>query len=286
MKKNEYSKSRNDHRSQYESSSKNDGHQPQPPQNVIGEIKTIIRGPFTSGLFKSLKKAYQRQVNSVHTMPPFKQKRTDQDMSFNEADARGVRQPHNDPLVIMLNIEGFNTKRILVDNGSSADIIYLPAFQQLKLDPKRLRPFDSPLVSFSGDRVYPRGIVTLTVTVGTYPIQLTRQLDFLVVDCPSSYNVIIGQPTLNKWKAATSTYCLKIKFSTDNGVEEVKGDQVLARECYQAVLAAKENHTWVIEEKDEDKVEILETVELTDGHATKTTRIGTTLSPEMRAKLI
>ena len=69
----------------------------------------------------------------------------------------------------MLMIEGFNTKRILVDNGSSADIIYLSAFQQLKLDPGRLRPFESPLVSFSGDRVYPKGIVTLTVTVGSYP---------------------------------------------------------------------------------------------------------------------
>ena len=149
----------------------------------------------------------------------------------------------------MLNIEGFNTKRILVDNGSSADIIYLPTFQQLRLDPRKLCPFDSPLVSFSGDRVYPKGIVTLTVTVGAYPVQLTRQLDFLVVDYPSSYNVIIGRPTLNKWKAATSTYCLKVKFPTDNGVGEVKGDQVLARECYQAVLAAKENHTWMIEEK-------------------------------------
>ena len=167
MKKNEYNKSCNDHRGQYESSSKNDDHQSQPPQNVIGEIKTITGGPFTSGSFKSLKKAYQRQVNSVHAMPPFKHKRTGQDMSFNEADDRGVRQPHNDPLVITLNIEGFNTKRILVDNGSSTDIIYLPAFQQLMLDPKRLRPFDSPLVSFSGDRVYPRGIVTLTVTVET-----------------------------------------------------------------------------------------------------------------------
>ena len=51
-------------------------------------------------------------------------------------------------------------------------------------------------------------------------------------------------------------------------------------------MAAKENHTWVIEEKDEDKVEVLETVELADGQATKTTRIGTTLSPGMRAKLI
>ena len=122
----------------------------------------------------------------------------DQDMYFNEANARGVKQPHNDSLVIMLNIEGFNTRRILVDNGSSADIIYLPAFQQLKLDPKRLRPFESPLISFNGDKVYPRSIVTLIVTVGTQPRQLTLQLDFLVVNCPSSYNVIIGRPTLNK----------------------------------------------------------------------------------------
>ena len=62
-------------------------------------------------------------------IPPFKQRRTDQDMSFNEADAKGVKLPHNNPLVIMLNIEGFNTKRILMDNGSFADIIYLITFQ-------------------------------------------------------------------------------------------------------------------------------------------------------------
>ena len=206
-------------------------------------------------------------------------------MSFNDADARGMKQPHNDPLVIMLNIEGFNTKRILVNNGSSADIIYLPAFQQLKLDPKRLRLFESPLVSFNGDRVYPRGIMTLTVTVGTQPRQLTHQLDFLVVDCPSSYNVIIGRPILNRWKAAMSTYCLKIKFPTDNGVGEVRRNQILARECYQAVLAKRENHTWIIGEE-ENKVEALETVALVEDGTTKTTRIGTTLSPKMRTRLI
>ena len=206
-------------------------------------------------------------------------------MSFNEADARGVKQPHNDPLVIMLNIEGFKTKRILVDNGSSADIIYLLAFQQLKLDPKRLCPFESPFISFSGDRVYPRGIVTLTVTVGTQSRQLTRQLDFLVVDCPSSYNVIIGRPTLNRWKAAMSTYCLKVKFPIDNGVGELRGDQILARECYQAILATRENHTWIIGEE-ENKVEALETVAPVEDGTAKTTKIGTTLSPEMRTRLI
>ena len=107
-----------------------------------------------------------------------------------------------------------------------------------------------------------------------------------MVDCPTSYNVIIGRPTLNKWKAATSTYCLKVKFPTDEGIGEVKGDQVLARECYQAVLAGKENHTWVIEEKEEEKMEALETVELVEGETDKTTKIGTTLSPEMRIRLI
>ncbi|XP_075658632.1 uncharacterized protein LOC142628406 [Castanea sativa] len=130
--------------------------------------------------------------------------------------------------------------------------------RQLKLDLGRLRPFESPLVKFSGDRVYLKGIVTLTFIVGFYLRQLTRRLDFLVIDCPSSYNVIIGRPTLNCWKAAISTYCLKVKFPIENGVSEVKGDQVLARECYQAVLDTKENHTWMIEEKEEEKVEALE----------------------------
>ena len=132
----------------------------------------------------------------------------------------------------------------------------------------------------------PKGIVTPTVTVGTNPWQLTHQLDFLVVDCPSSYNMIIGRPMLNRWKAATSTYCLKVKFPTENGVGKVNGDQVLARECYQVVLATKENHAWMIEEKEEDKVESPETVELVEGEIAKTTRIGMTLSPEMRTRLV
>ena len=128
--------------------------------------------------------------------------------------------------------------------------------------------------------------MTLTVTAGTYPKQLTRQLDFLVVDCRLSYNVIIERPTLNKWKSATSTYCLKVKFPIKSGVGEVRGDQILARKCFQAILAVRENHTWTIEEKEEDKVETLEEVELVEGKATKTTRLGMTLSLKMKSMLI
>ena len=204
-------------------------------------------------------------------------------MFFLEEDARGVKQPHDDPLVIMLMMEGFNTKRILVDNGSSTDIIYLSTFQQLKLDPRRPRHFESLFVS--GDMVYLKGIVMLMVIVGSYPRQWTRQLD-LLVDCPSSYNVIIERPTLNRWKTATTTYYLKVKFPTENGVGEVKGDQVLTRECYQAVLAAKENHTWMIEEIEEEKVEALETVELVDEEPMKTTKVGMTISADTKKKLV
>ena len=76
-----------------------------------------------------------------------------------------------------------------------------------------------------------------------------------------------------------------MKFPTESRVGEVKGDQVLARECYQAMLAAKENHTWMIEEKEKDKMEALETVELVKGEAIKMTRIRTTLRPKMRPRL-
>nr|XP_023870701.1 uncharacterized protein LOC111983264 [Quercus suber] len=232
VKKGDSSRSRDDNKGQHEVPQKEEDRMPLCPQSVIGEIMTITGGPSTGRSFKFLRKSYQRQVNSVHSMPPLKQRQTDQDMLFLEEDAKGVKQSHNDLLVIMLMIEGFNTIRVMVDNGSSLDIIYLSAFQQLKVDLKRLRPFESPFVSFSGDKVYPRGIVALTVTTDSYPLQVTNKDNFFVVDSPSSYNVIIRRSTLNRWKAATSMYCLKVKFPTEQRIGKIKGDQVLAQEYY------------------------------------------------------
>ena len=137
-------------------SRRDEDHPPPHPQNALGEIKTITGGPTTGGSFRSIRKSHQRLVNSVHSLPPLKQRWTNQDMYFLEEDARGVKQPYDDPLVIMVMIEGFNTRRVLVDNGSSANIIYLSTFQQLKVDPKRLRPFESPLVLVE-TRCTPRG---------------------------------------------------------------------------------------------------------------------------------
>ena len=120
---------------------------------------------------KSPKKAQGKEINSVHScLPPMKMPKNDEfDIVFLERGGRDIRQPHDDPLVIMLRLEEFNIHWVLIDNRSSANIAYLPGFQQMKLDKKRIRPFTLTLVSFTGDRIIPRGIVTLTVIAGTYP---------------------------------------------------------------------------------------------------------------------
>ena len=91
VKKRECNNIKGGNKNQREFLSKSDDCPRQPPQDVIGEIKMIAGGPFTGRSFRSLNKACQRQVNSVHMVPPFKQRRTDQDISFNEADAKGVK---------------------------------------------------------------------------------------------------------------------------------------------------------------------------------------------------
>ena len=86
----------------------------------------------------------------------------------------------------------------------------------------------------------PVGTIMLLVVVGAYPQQVTRNVNFLVFDCSSCYNAIIGRPTLNNWKVVTSTYHLSVKFPMEYGVGEVQGDQLAARECYLAMLAMDE----------------------------------------------
>ena len=81
-------------------------------------------------MLKSLKKAQGGEINSVHLrLPPMKIPKNDKpDIVFLERDSHGIRQPYEDPLVIVLRVEEFNIHRVLIDNGSSADIIYLLAF--------------------------------------------------------------------------------------------------------------------------------------------------------------
>ena len=157
-------------------------------------------------------------------------------IGFSEEDARCLHHPHDDALIVSMRVGDYNMHRVLVDNGSSTDILYYPAFQQMRIDKERLMSTNAPLVVFGGSRVFPLGAVMLPMTVGDYPQQITRDVTFLVVDCSSAYNVILGRPTLNSWKAVTSTYHLMIKFPTDYGAGELRGSQMAAWECYVAMM--------------------------------------------------
>ena len=114
--------------------------------------------------------------------------------------------------------------------------------------------------------MYPLGTVTLPVTVGDYLQQITKDIAFLVVDYSSAYYAILGRPTLNSWKAVTSTYHLMIKFPTEYGVGKVWEDQISVRECYIAVLEMDDHlQTMNIEEQQTmaEPIERLEEIPLT-----------------------
>ena len=153
-----------------------------------------------------------------------------------ENDAWRLHHPYDDALVVSIRVGDYNTYRVLVNNKSSTDILYYLAFQKMQINRERLVPTNAPLAGFGGTKVYPFGAVTLPVTIGDYPQQITKDVTFLVVDWSFVYNAIIGWPTLNSWKAITSTYQLMIKFPIEYEVGELRGDQIATCKCYIAML--------------------------------------------------
>ncbi|RWW10143.1 hypothetical protein GW17_00026316 [Ensete ventricosum] len=104
---------------------------------------------------------------------------------------------HDDALVISTRMANAHVKRVMINMGSSADILYLDAFQKLGLTDKDLVSLTSALTGFTGDSVSPLGATTIPVTFREEPKSKTLMVSFMVVGLPSTYNTIIGRPTLN-----------------------------------------------------------------------------------------
>uniref|UniRef100_A0A2N9HHC2 Uncharacterized protein n=1 Tax=Fagus sylvatica TaxID=28930 RepID=A0A2N9HHC2_FAGSY len=156
-------------------------------------------------------------------------------VSFSDEDLADVQMPHNDPLVITLRFGDYDVQRVLVDQGSFAEIMYKGLYEKLGLKEADLANFTTPVFGFTGESTIPMGKTTLPVLAG--PINL--QTEFIVVRGTSPYNAIVGRDWLHRMKAVPSTLHQKLRFPTEEGVMEINGDQVTAKQCVLAAVAQK-----------------------------------------------
>ena len=146
-------------------------------------------------------------------------------MGFSDEDKIGTIQPHDDALVIILRIGGYDVKKVMVDQGSAAEIMYPDFFKGLNLRTEDLTPYNSPLVSFEGKVIIPKGQIRLPVQTSSETVEVY----FIVVDVYSPYTAIVARPWLHTLGAVSSTLHRKIKYPSEGKIEEILGDQTMAR---------------------------------------------------------
>ncbi|KAK3042098.1 hypothetical protein RJ639_001800 [Escallonia herrerae] len=178
-----------------------DGRQQTPPaieeredrEENAGTINTISRELAIGGSSGRARKAYAREV-CIASQPPNKKSKTVPvaAITFFDKDSKDIKTPHDDPFVIAIKAENFDVKRVLIDNGSSTEILFYDAFKNMNIPTDRLRKMDTPLYGFSNHPVAAEGIIALPVAIGTPPAQANFMLDFVVVKVPSAYNAILG----------------------------------------------------------------------------------------------
>ena len=133
-----------------------------------------------------------------------KLQRLDTSITFSDLDLEGCQHPHDDPLVVRAVVANKTVHRVLVDNGSLADIIFASAFDKMCIGREKLEPFNTHLRGFSREKVLPLGSIQLVLTLGEPPCQATMTTRFLIVDASSAYNMLLGRPSLNAIKAIPS----------------------------------------------------------------------------------
>lgn len=111
---------------------------------------------------------------------------------------------------------------ILMDNESSTNILYMEIFWKMNIEKDKLRLIKTPFMGFGAKIIVDEKSIQLPFTITETPDQVTSIVDFLVIDCPSVYNMIMGRPFLNLIIAVTFTYTLVIKFLMGSRVGTVK----------------------------------------------------------------
>ena len=134
--------------------------------------------------------------------------------------------------MVTARIGGFLVKRVMIDQGSGADVMYPDLFEGLGLKTQDLAKYDTPLVSFDGRVVIPEGQISLPVNMEGKEVVVT----FIVVRSFAPYTAILGRPWIHAMGAVPSTLHVKVKFPTKYGVVEVRGNQQVAKQCLVAAV--------------------------------------------------
>ena len=137
--------------------------------------------------------------------------------------------------MVTLRIGGYDVKRVMVDQGSAAEIMYPDLYKGLGLKSEDLRSYSSPLVSFEGKMVVPKGQIRLPVQTKTDVVEV----DFIVVEAFSSYTAIMGKPWLHSLGAISSILHQKVKYHSGGQVLEIVESQSMARQCLIAAIQHK-----------------------------------------------
>ena len=142
-------------------------------QQPLGEIHVISGGFTGGGESSSARKAHLRNIRSedmgeIQAMS--KLPRLDNTITFSDSYLEGCQHPHDDPLVVRAIVVNTTVHRVLIDNGSSADIIFASAFDKMGIGREKLDPVNTHLQGFSGEKVLPLGSIQLVLTLGESPL--------------------------------------------------------------------------------------------------------------------
>ncbi|XP_021743246.1 uncharacterized protein LOC110709340 [Chenopodium quinoa] len=146
-----------------------------------------------------------------------------------EKERGEFRRPHDDLVVIECKVANQFVGRILINTGSSIDIISRKCLSNLKYRPGSMMDVSHLLVGFGGGVVHPVGRIDLPIRMGEKGSGRHMTIRFLVVEELNDYNLILGQTTLNKCKAVMIPALMLVKYEKDDGiVGSLNGDQKTA----------------------------------------------------------
>lgn len=259
-------------------------------------IHVIAGGPTLAGDSNRARKNYGRYAITgkevLLNLPAAKKAKVRQvPIMWTEDDEEGILYPHEDALVIKAVVASTELRRILVDTGSSVDILFKSALDDMGISDLKLERTNTSLKGFGGGRLTPMGIIELPITLGTKPFERTMMLDFVVVEERSPYQMILGRPFMRISQCVVSTHYLALKYRVNGVVGVVKGDQRMARSCY--ATAAKETlQVTSLDNRGESKkgrqepVEKLEEVAVSKSNPSRVVKIGSGLVGAVKSELI